>query len=392
MPTGARRHLPLDSLRYCSAPMVNQSDLPFRLQTVRNGATSVWTQMYLASELTSNQETLEILLKSLELGRQSPHNRRIDTGDSAPQIVQLAANDPDELVKAARQVAHLADAIDLNLGCPQHHAQVGGYGAYLLSKQHWPQVERLVESLSESVDIPVTTKIRLTVPKEQTPELAVRLSRAGSSLVTLHPRFASSVRRRKGLADLEAVQDVTLALKDHGLLRSETLPSGQTAVVSNGNVRFAADIPANLRITHASGVMVGETLLDNPALFHSLHDQHRTEEKGCKSLHSSIPVPSSNPSSVEMAKEYLDLRAEYNAFESPVKVAKQHLTSILCSPLLLLPQSASSIQREADHLDVGEREQQVHLAELHRQRTATMSRIKSIQSEQDLADFHHSLL
>ncbi|TFY78614.1 hypothetical protein EWM64_g5397 [Hericium alpestre] len=38
-------------------------------------------------------------------------------------------------------------------------------------------------------------------------------------------------------------------------------------VVSNGNVRVWADIPANLECTGADGVMVGETLLGNSCLF-----------------------------------------------------------------------------------------------------------------------------
>ncbi len=72
-----RSGLPLESLLYCAAPMVGQSDLPFRLQTVRNGATSTWTQMYMAAEIIEHQDTLESLVKALELGRAStdkPHS------------------------------------------------------------------------------------------------------------------------------------------------------------------------------------------------------------------------------------------------------------------------------------------------------------------------------
>ena len=172
--------------------MVGQSDLPFRLQTVRNGATSTWTQMYLAPDLNSDQDMLETLCKSLEVGQSAPENVIRDSthplaGTSAPQIVQLAGNDVQQLVESARKVAHLADAIDLNLGCPQRHAEQGHYGAYLLPKQNWPLLTELVSGLVQAVDIPITTKIRLTVPKEQTPQLAVTLARAGSSLVTLHP-------------------------------------------------------------------------------------------------------------------------------------------------------------------------------------------------------------
>lgn len=357
-----RSGLPLESLLYCAAPMVGQSDLPFRQQTVRNGATSTWTQMYMAVEINDHQDTLESLAKALELGRASPDNIIQDQksslhGSSAPQIVQLAGNDVIELVDAARKVAPFADAIDLNLGCPQRHAEQGKYGAYLLPKQNWPLLSQIVAALVQAVDVPITSKIRLTVPKEQTPELAVTLARAGSSLITLHPRFASSVRRRKGLADLDQVIQVRQALQDEGLLRCSEQPDGQTAVVSNGNVRCWTDIETNLALTGASGVMVGETLLENPALFRP-----------------SLGHLDAYPSAVEMAREYMDLRAQYSEFEAPLKVAKQHLHSILCS----IPHTPNPHPDTTSHL--------------HRTAAHLSHTLKSIQSEPALADFYNSHL
>ncbi|KAJ9477024.1 putative tRNA-dihydrouridine(16/17) synthase [NAD(P)(+)] (putative) [Pseudozyma hubeiensis] len=356
--------LPLESLNYCAAPMVGQSDLAFRLQTVRNGATSTWTQMYLAPELNSDQVMLETLRKSLEIGKHASENIISDRdsslfGHSAPQIVQLAGNDVQHLVEAARKVAHFVDAIDLNLGCPQRHAEQGHYGAYLLSKQDWPLVTELVSGLAQAVDVPVTTKIRLTVPKEQTAQLAVLLARAGSSLVTLHPRFASSVRRRKGLADLDQVVQVSEALRTEGLLRTADRQHGDTAVVSNGNVRCWEDVVSNLKSTGASGIMVGETLLENPRLFHPSLAQ--TDN-------------SVWPASSEMAREYLDLRDQYHHYESPLKVAKQHLQSILCS----VPHTISN------HPD--------SIAQSHRSAASMTQHIKSIQTESDLIHFRQQHL
>lgn len=280
--------------------------------------------MYLAPDLNSDRDMLDTLCKSLELGRGSLDNIIRDSkhpmaGQSAPQIVQLAGNDVQELVGAARKVAPFADAIDLNLGCPQRHAEQGHYGAYLLPKQNWPLIADIVSGMVQAVDVPITTKIRLAVPKEQTPQLAVILAQAGSSLVIVHPRFASSVRRRKGLADLDQVVQVREALQTEGLLRDANHPGRDTAVVSNGNVRCWDDVVSNLDTTGASGVMVGETLLEKPALFRpSLSETDRIGK-------------ASESSAIDMAREYLELRDLYNEFESPVKVAKQHIQSIMCS-------------------------------------------------------------
>lgn len=359
--------LPLPNLQYCAAPLVGQSDLAFRLQTVQNGATATWTQMYLATDLITNRDLFETLCKSLELGKSASENIIRDSknplaGQSAPQIVQLAGNDVQTLADAARKVAPLADAIDLNLGCPQRHAEQGHYGAYLLPKHNWPLITDIVSGLSQAVDLPVSTKIRLTVPKEQTSQLAVALARAGSSLVTVHPRFASSVRRRKGLADLNQVIQVREALQAEGLLRSTEQPRGDTAVVSNGNVRCWEDIGANRSATGASGVMVGETLLENPALFRpslSALDQMGAETER---------------SDVQLAQEYLDLRHRYEEFESPVKVAKQHLQSILCS----IPYTPST---DPDTLTAR-----------HRSAASMTQVIKSIHSDADLVQFQRQHL
>src|SRR5689334_9555990 len=92
---------------------------------------------------------------------------------------------------------------DLNLGCPQEDACTHHYGGYLLDKKDWQLVENIgktffglrsqfieivVSSLSHSISVPVSTKLRLCQNISQTPVFAARLVHAGSSFVTLHAR------------------------------------------------------------------------------------------------------------------------------------------------------------------------------------------------------------
>ena len=82
-----------------AAPMVNQSDLPFRILVRRYNASLVYTQMLLPERLLNDQEYLEF------------HRRDLRDAEDAPVVVQLCGNDPELVVRAARTVADKADAI-----------------------------------------------------------------------------------------------------------------------------------------------------------------------------------------------------------------------------------------------------------------------------------------
>ncbi|KAI0666965.1 FMN-linked oxidoreductase [Trametes maxima] len=272
----AQGSFPFD-LSTIAAPMVNQSDLPFRILVRRHKTSLVYTQMLLPERLLNDQEYLEF------------HTRGLRDYPDTPVVVQLCGNDPETVVKAARKVVCNADAIDLNLGCPQESARDGHYGGYLLNKKDWPLVESIgstpiyahfgkehpsppplraecdhiehaknrhslpVSALSNSLPVPVSAKLRLCQNTATTPDLGARLEAAGAAWLTLHARHVSARRRRQGAADLAQVR----ALKERVAV----------PVVSNGNVRVWEDVGRNAAETGADGVMVGEALLANPCLF-----------------------------------------------------------------------------------------------------------------------------
>ncbi|KAH7886896.1 FMN-linked oxidoreductase [Phlebopus sp. FC_14] len=258
----------IPDLTHIAAPMVNQSDAPFRLLTRRYGATLAYTQMLDPNKLLHDRDYLDFYLRDLEC----LHSDWM--GHSRPVVVQLCGNDPDVVVKAAKKLQAHCDAIDLNLGCPQDRARDGHFGGYLLGKKDWPLVESIVSAMSNSLIVPTSAKIRLcpsSTPPATTLEFGRRLEHAGASWTTLHARHVSARRRRQGSADLNAVRALKEVL---------TVP-----VVSNGNVRAFSDVQRNREYTRADGIMVGETLLGNPCLFSGSY----------------IPDP------VHIALEYLDI-------------------------------------------------------------------------------------
>lgn len=103
-------------LKFIAAPMVGQSDLPFRVLTRRHGATLTYTQMLIPSRLLDEQEYLEHQLKDLSVTA---------SGLEEPVVVQLCGNDPDTIVKAGRKLQNYCQGIGTS-NCLQ----------YLLVKVH----------------------------------------------------------------------------------------------------------------------------------------------------------------------------------------------------------------------------------------------------------------
>jgi tRNA-dihydrouridine synthase len=86
-----------------AAPMVNQSDLPFRLLVRKYGATMAYTQMYVPHKLLNDQEYLEYHIRDLTAAGQNEFN--------GPVVVQLCGNDPELVVRAGRKIQSCCDAI-----------------------------------------------------------------------------------------------------------------------------------------------------------------------------------------------------------------------------------------------------------------------------------------
>jgi tRNA-dihydrouridine synthase 1 len=87
-----------------AAPMIGQSDLPFRQLVFSHGATTVFTQMLNSNELLENPDYLQTWLRDLSLA---------DDRLRGSTVVQLCGNDPDTLVKAARCVSSYCSGIGM---------------------------------------------------------------------------------------------------------------------------------------------------------------------------------------------------------------------------------------------------------------------------------------
>lgn len=170
-----------------------------------------------------------------------------------PLFVQFCANEPDELLKAAKYVAPFCDAVDLNLGCPQGIARKGKYGAFLQEDQEL--IFSLINKLHLHLSVPVTAKIRILDTKENTLEYARNVLSAGASILTVHGRQREQKGHKTGLADWGVIR----------YLRDQ-LPK-DTVLFANGNILRREDIERCLEVTGADGVMSAEGNLYDPAIF-----------------------------------------------------------------------------------------------------------------------------
>eukprot|EP00939_MAST-03C_sp_MAST-3C-sp1_P002904 g2904.t1 len=276
--------------RWC-APMVGASELAFRMFVRKYGADVCSTPMIYA----------EGFVRSESYRREF----RFDPSKDRPLVVQICSKSPASAAKAAALVESLdvADAIELNVGCPQRCARKGGWGAFLMKKPDLLcEIVRAMKS--ETVSIPVFVKMRVYEDRDETIRLARRLEASGCDLLTVHGRTIEKKRKGSQLADWTIIRAVKEAV--------------DVPVVSNGNIRDARDVAQCLRETRCDGVMSACGLLSNPALF--IENESATKES-CRS--DGVVAPKS---SVQLAVEYLDFAVRYTATAQQIR---KHIEYIL---------------------------------------------------------------
>jgi tRNA-dihydrouridine synthase 1 len=277
----------------CVAPMVDQSDLPFRLLARKYGANICFTPMIHAKLFCTSAE-----YRSKFTLADTPATDR-------PLIAQVCGGDAATILKACLMIQPFADGIDINCGCPQQIAKRGKYGAFLLEETE--TLVELCQVLCRSLNIPVSVKVRL-LPAATRDEsvkkslaLYTLLVDAGIHMLTIHGRTRFQKGPSIGPCDWDAVKQVVDLL-------GQRIP-----ILANGSISSAAQAVECLQATGADGVMSSEAILEYPPLF--------------------LPEPVVRVGRVQLAREYLDLCRLYPPDKggqgSGTKCVRAHLHKFL---------------------------------------------------------------
>ncbi|MBS0381890.1 MAG: tRNA dihydrouridine synthase DusB [Proteobacteria bacterium] len=269
------------------APMAGVTDKPFRQLCKRLGAGLA------VSEMTTSDPRLWQTRKSL--------HRMDHAGEPDPVSVQIAGSDPIKLAEAARyNVAHGAQLIDINMGCPAKKVCNAWAGSALLADE--ALVARICKAVVEAVEVPVTLKIRTgQVPEHRNALAIARIAEdAGVAALAVHGRTRS--QKYEGFAEYDTIAAVKASV---------AIP-----VFANGDIDSPDKARAVLDHTRADALMIGRAAQGRPWIFREIAHYLVTGER--------LPEPEAGEVRDILLGHLEDLYAFYGE-AAAVRIARKHL-------------------------------------------------------------------
>jgi tRNA-dihydrouridine synthase B len=179
--------------------------------------------------------------------------------DEHPVGAQLLGEDPEIMAKAAKVLRQMGyDLIDLNFACPVPKVIRRKRGGFLLNEPD--KVIEIYNAVRESVDCPVTMKLRTSFDNKSCDNFWQICSRAVSGKVDaliVHPRTVC--QRFTGQADWQFLAEV-----------KKRFP--RTIIFGSGDLFSAETIINNMKTTGVDGVAIARGAIGNPWIFSQLRD------------------------------------------------------------------------------------------------------------------------
>ncbi len=230
------------------APLAGVTDIPFRLICKEMGVPVVFSEMVSSEGLVRGSEKTNKYLNFLE--------------EERPIALQIFGGDPETMSRAAHIVErnYKPDIIDLNFGCPVKKVVRNEAGSAVL--KHPRKLGHIVRSVVDSVNLPVTAKIRSGWDENSVPvsEIGKILEDSGISAITIHARTRK--QQFSGSADWDEIKKIKNAVN--------------VPVLGNGDVNSPLDAKRMMEQTGCDMVMIGRGAIGNPWIFRDMRHYFET--------------------------------------------------------------------------------------------------------------------
>lgn len=241
------------------APMVRANSLSFRVLCLEYGADLVYTEELIDYRLSNCRRLENQALGTIDfVDDQGEIVLRTDPAVEGERLIlQIGSNNPERAVKAARLVSNEIVGVDLNFGCPKSFSLSGGMGAALLEQPD--QIKSILKTMVQSLDIPISCKIRILPQIDKTLELVKMIEDCGVSCVAVHGRTKDQRPRHDNQDDV--IKKISQVLK---------IP-----VIANGGsnvIKSYSDVLKFREATEASSVMLARCAMRNPSIFKPEND------------------------------------------------------------------------------------------------------------------------
>ncbi|MDO8467415.1 MAG: tRNA-dihydrouridine synthase family protein [Nanoarchaeota archaeon] len=249
------------------APMVDVTDLPYRLLCKEQGAGIVYTEM--------------LHVEAIKHGEKKVHDKMRFDDKERPIGIQITFSELNTLKEIIPRLKDY-DLVDINCGCPSHLTIDHGSGVCLMNSPE--KVASAIKLLKKSGIKIVTLKIRLGFKKNNAVEFAKAVEKAGADAITVHGRLGNQGRSTP--ADWKEIEKVKKAVK---------IP-----VIGNGDVVDGKN--AERLLEFCDGIMIARGAIGDPGIFHRINNYLKTKKEEKFDFVNNI----------KLFKKYLGYCEEYN--------------------------------------------------------------------------------